>query len=99
MRSSTTGERCAAFFLLGLVAFNPPLLQVFSRQEVVFGVPVLYAYLFVAWAALIAFIALTVGRKRVVRAGASGPNGGAAGRSTAERAGGTGPAADGSEAG
>ena len=62
MKSSTTGDRCAAFFLLGLVVFNPPLLSVFSREVAVAGIPLLYVYLFAAWAALIGLIAVTVKR-------------------------------------
>ncbi len=62
MKTSTTGDRCAAFFLLGLVVFNPPLLSVFSRETAVAGIPLLYVYLFAAWAVLIGLIALTVKR-------------------------------------
>jgi hypothetical protein len=56
------GQRLAALCLLGLVLFSYPLLAVFNVQGTVFGIPVLYAYFFVAWAALIALMALVVER-------------------------------------
>lgn len=51
-----------ALFLLGALAFNAPMLSIFSVRGMLFGIPVLYVYLFVAWAALIAFMALTTRR-------------------------------------
>jgi hypothetical protein len=51
-------------FLLGLLLFNYPLLALFNRAAGAFGVPVLYAYIFVAWAALIALLALVIERGR-----------------------------------
>jgi len=56
------GQRLAALCLLGLVLFSYPVLAVFNVQGTVFGIPILYAYFFVAWAALIALIALVVER-------------------------------------
>jgi Na+-driven multidrug efflux pump len=55
-----TGERLAALFILGVVLFNPPFLSIFNRTAHVFGVPLLYLYLFFAWALLIALAALLV---------------------------------------
>jgi hypothetical protein len=48
--------------VLGLVLLAPPLIAAFDRGGQIFGVPVLWAYLFVAWAALIGLIAALVGR-------------------------------------
>jgi hypothetical protein len=56
------GQRLAALCLLGLVLFSYPLLAVFNVPDTVLGTPVLYAYFFVAWAALIALMALVVER-------------------------------------
>jgi hypothetical protein len=56
------GQRLAALCLLGLVLFGYPLLAVFNVQGTVLGIPVLYAYFFVAWAALIALMALVAER-------------------------------------
>jgi hypothetical protein len=56
------GQRLAALCLLGLVLFNYPLLAVFNVQGTLFGIPVLYAYFFLAWGALIALMALVIER-------------------------------------
>ena len=55
-------QRLISVFLLGWLLFTFPLLSLFNRGDVVFGVPVLYAYLFAAWLALIALMALAVER-------------------------------------
>jgi hypothetical protein len=54
-----------ALFLLGLVLFNPPLLDIFDVgvEATVFGIPLLYAYLFIAWAILIALLVIAVERR------------------------------------
>ena len=57
------GQRLAALCLLGVLLFNYPLLEVFNVPGSVFGIPVLYAYFFVAWAALIALMALVIERR------------------------------------
>ena len=54
------GQRLAALCLLGFLLFSYPLLAVFNVQGTVFGIPVLYAYFFIAWAALIALMALVI---------------------------------------
>lgn len=46
-----------AVAVFGFLALNPPLLSLFDRSERVFGVPVLWFYLFVVWAALIGVVA------------------------------------------
>jgi uncharacterized membrane protein len=56
------GQRLAALFLLGCLLFNYPLLHLFARDWLVFGIPLLYCYIFSAWAALIALMALVVER-------------------------------------
>lgn len=61
-RTEPTGQRLVALFLLGVLLFNYPLLQLFARDALVLGVPLLYCYIFVAWAALIGLIALVVER-------------------------------------
>jgi len=50
--------RLLAIAVLGFVALNAPLLTIADSDATVGGVPVLYAYLFAAWAVLIALIAL-----------------------------------------
>jgi len=64
MRPTIRSQRLAALFLLGALLFNYPLLAVFNRTAEVFGIPVLYAYIFFAWALLIGLLALVVERSR-----------------------------------
>ena len=58
--SPLTGPRLAAVFLLGVVLFNYPLLSVFDIAGAIFGIPLLYAYLFAAWTLLIALMAAVI---------------------------------------
>jgi len=57
------GQRLAALCLLGFVLFSYPVLAVFNVQGTVLGIPVLYAYFFIAWGALIALMALVIERR------------------------------------
>jgi len=59
-KTGNAGERSAALFLLGLVLLLPPILGIFSIDLLIFGVPVLFAYLFFTWGVLIALAAGTV---------------------------------------
>jgi hypothetical protein len=45
--------------MLGVLLFNYPILALFNVAGTVFGVPTLYAYIFIAWAALIGLMAFT----------------------------------------
>lgn len=56
-------QRLAALFLLGAVLFNYPLLALFNRSALVWGVPVLYVYVFAAWLLLIMLLALVIEKK------------------------------------
>ena len=56
------GQRLAALCLLGILLFSYPLLAAFNVPAMVFGIPVLYVYFFVTWAALIALMALVIER-------------------------------------
>ena len=51
------GQRFVALCMLGIVLFNYPILALFNVSGALFGVPVLYAYMFIAWAALIGLMA------------------------------------------
>ena len=57
-RTNVRNERLVALFLFGLLLFNYPLLAMFNAPDLVLGIPKLYLYLFVAWAAVIAGAAL-----------------------------------------
>ena len=50
-------ERLVALCMLGIVLFNYPILALFNVSGTFFGVPVLYAYIFIAWIALIGLMA------------------------------------------
>ncbi len=63
-RSRRLPERLAALFGAGVLALNYPLLALFSRDLRVLGVPLLHVYLLLAWAALIAAIALLMRPRR-----------------------------------
>lgn len=62
-RSRPTGSRLVAVFLLGCVLLNYPLLFLFDRAADLFGVPLLYVYVFTAWAGLIALMAMVIERR------------------------------------
>src|SRR2546423_10142162 len=59
-RADLKSQRLVALFLLGTLAFNYPFLALFNIGATLFGIPLLYAYIFAGWAGLIALIALTV---------------------------------------
>ena len=58
MSDAAKQQRFVALCMLGMVLFNFPILALFNVGGTFFGVPVLYAYIFLAWAALIALMAL-----------------------------------------
>ena len=62
-KSSRVGPRLVALFLLGCLLFNYPMLALFNLRVTVLGIPLLYAYLFVAWALLIAVVAWVMERR------------------------------------
>ncbi len=63
-RRGTSGERHLALFLLGLVLLSPPLLAIFNGPGWLFGIPLLYIYLFTVWGVLIGLTALASERWR-----------------------------------
>lgn len=65
MSRALLNQRLVSIFLLGCLLFTFPLLAIFnSSRATVFGIPLLYAFLFGAWAVLIVLMALAVERKR-----------------------------------
>ncbi|WP_440995851.1 hypothetical protein [Arhodomonas sp. SL1] len=61
MQQGPSNERLLALFLLGVVAFNFPLLAVLEGDG---NAPVLWIGLFAIWAAFIVLIRLLFGRQR-----------------------------------
>ncbi len=59
-RRGIRGQRLVCIFLLGMVLFNFPMLALFNVGATLFGIPLLFAYLFLAWAALILLMYLAI---------------------------------------
>lgn len=55
---SNRTSRLIGLFLLGYLLFNHPLISLFNRPSLVWGIPLLYAYLFGAWTLIIILMAL-----------------------------------------
>ena len=51
-KPSLRAYRIVSLFLLGCLLFNYPILALFNLPGAVLGIPVLYAYIFTAWALL-----------------------------------------------
>lgn len=52
-RADRRRERLVVLALAGVLALNYPLLQLFNDAGLILGIPSLYLYLFLVWAALI----------------------------------------------
>ena len=55
-------QRLVALFILGCLLFSYPLLALFNISGTVFGIPLLYAYLFGVWGVLIVLMIVVVER-------------------------------------
>ena len=64
-------RRLFALFLLGCLLFNYPILSLFNLDSFLFGIPLLYLYMFVVWTVLIVMIVF-VTRPREKTRSASG---------------------------
>ena len=62
--SSIAGQRLVALFIIGCLLFNYPLLFLFNSATEVLDIPLLYAYIFAAWGALIGVMALVIEKGR-----------------------------------
>jgi hypothetical protein len=62
MSDETRGQRFVALCMLGFLLFNYPILALFNVPGTLFGIPILYAYIFIAWASLIALMWLLAER-------------------------------------
>ena len=60
-RDDKKNKRLVGLFLLGWVVFNFPILSLFDLDRMIFGIPLLYVYIFGAWALLIVLMALNTG--------------------------------------
>jgi hypothetical protein len=62
-KKTRRSAQLAGLFLLGCLLFNYPLIVLVNVRTMVAGVPLLYAYLFAAWALLILCAALVMRRQ------------------------------------
>ncbi len=62
MRRGLARQRLVAVFIAAALLFNYPILSLFDRPEAIFGLPVLYVFMFVVWGVVIAVIAWIVER-------------------------------------
>jgi hypothetical protein len=53
-------QRLVAVFLMGMLLLFSPIIALPDRPQLLFGLPVLYLYLFTVWALLIAAMAWIV---------------------------------------
>jgi hypothetical protein len=51
-------KRLVGLFLLGWALFNYPLLSLFNLETMIFGVPLLFFYVFIGWTLLILLAAI-----------------------------------------
>ncbi|MGD9310156.1 MAG: hypothetical protein PVG51_13505 [Desulfosarcina sp.] len=62
-RDKVNGQRLIGLFLVGVLLFNFPLLYLFNQPLLIVGIPILYLYLFTAWA-LIIVLMLVISRTK-----------------------------------
>ena len=60
MGEETRNARLVALAVAAFVLFGYPVLAVFDVDVLVLGVPLVWLYVFTAWAAVVAAVALTV---------------------------------------
>lgn len=53
-------ERLIVMLVIGVILLNFPLLSLFSRIKLFFGIPVLYLYIFSVWVVFILCLALVL---------------------------------------
>lgn len=58
---ATRNKRLIGLFLLGYLLMNHPLISLFNLPTMIWGIPLLYAYIFGAWTLVIILVALIVG--------------------------------------
>ena len=75
-RDSKINKRLVALFLLGCVLLNFPILSLVNLEILIFGLPLLYVYIFVIWFFLIGLTALVTWFDSRERADDSGDTGG-----------------------
>jgi hypothetical protein len=75
-RDSKINKRLVALFLIGCVLLNFPILSLVNLEILIFGLPLLYVYIFGVWCLLISLTALATLFHSRERADESGYTGG-----------------------
>jgi hypothetical protein len=57
---SRTGERLVALLLAGIITWTYPVLFLFGADVRIFGVPLLYLYLYLSWGLFVGGVALII---------------------------------------
>ncbi len=60
MKPSVRGQRLIAAFLFGCLAFDYPILALFNHEGTVYGIPMLFVYIFGVWLLLIVVMAIII---------------------------------------
>jgi hypothetical protein len=58
-------EYIVILFIVGVLALNYPVLELFNRPWMPFGIPVLYLYLYLMWLVLIILLIVVVERSEI----------------------------------
>jgi hypothetical protein len=61
---SVLNERLVALFLLGALFFSPIFIRLFGSGGTIFGLPLLYVYIFAAWGLIIGLVALAAEKSK-----------------------------------
>ena len=62
--SKRQNERLIVMVIIGVIALNYPLLSLFSKAKLIFGIPVLYLYLFIVWFIFIGCVAVILEKNK-----------------------------------
>lgn len=57
---SRTGERLVALLLAGIITWTYPVLFLFGADVRVFGIPLLFLYLYLSWGLFVGVVALII---------------------------------------
>jgi hypothetical protein len=76
-------ERLVVLAVIGALALNYPLLSLFAGGALLFGIPLLYFYLFALWGGLIALAAFIIEGKATQEAAAVDTSSSDGGKSSA----------------
>ena len=62
--SSDRKANLIGVFFLALLVFNFPFLAIFGKDKFLFGIPILYTYIFVVWLTVIVLVFINSNKKK-----------------------------------